>query len=251
MSLRVEAAGDAVVLTIERPERKNAIDRSLARRLGEAIRVAAADLRVRGIVLTAAGSEIFLAGGDLRELEQLARSGSAGHEVLAMFEDFAILERCEVPVIAAVQGDVFGGGCELILLCDFVIAEAHAGFAFRHAKMGLSPAWGGMTRLVERVGPLEAARLLLAAERVDAAEALRIGLVNEVVPTGGAKSRAIAQVNRIADNPRTTVAAMKQALRKVREARRGVALDHEREAFSERWGKSDHRQAMDDFLRRK
>jgi enoyl-CoA hydratase len=146
---------------------------------------------------------------------------------------------------------VFGGGCELLLLCDFVYIEEHAELAFRHAKMGLSPAWGGMTRLVERVGPLEATRLLLTAERIDAAEALRIGLVNEVVPKGGARSRAIAQVNRIADNPRTTIAALKRAIRGVREARRGTGLDLEREAFSERWGGPDHRKAMDEFLSRK
>jgi enoyl-CoA hydratase len=251
MTLRVESAGDAVVLTIDRPDRKNAIDRALARLLGEAIRIASAEPRVRGIVITASGSEVFIAGGDIREIDELAQGGSTGNEVLGMSEDVSVCEQSEVPVIAAVQGSVFGGGCELLLLCDFVYIEEHAELAFRHAKMGLSPAWGGMTRLVERVGPLEATRLLLTAERIDAAEALRIGLVNEVVPKGGARSRAIAQVNRIADNPRTTIAALKRAIRGVREARRGTGLDLEREAFSERWGGPDHRKAMDEFLSRK
>jgi enoyl-CoA hydratase len=250
-SLRVEAAGDAVVLTIDRPDRKNAIDRALARLLGEAIRLAAADPRVRGIVITGSGNDVFVAGGDLREMGQLTRDGLPGDEVLGMFEDLAVCEGCDVPVIAAVQGSVFGGGCELLLLCDFVFMEEHAELAFRHAKMGLSPAWGGLTRLVERVGPLEATRLLLTAERVDAAEALRIGLVNEVVPSGASRSRAVAQVNRIADNPRTTVTALKRAIMRVREARRAGALDLEREAFSERWGGADHRQAMDEFMSRK
>src|SRR4029079_6441803 len=120
---------------------------------------------------------------------------------LGMFDDLVACERCSLPVAAAVQGDVFGGGCELLLLCDFVIMEEQAELAFRHAKMGLSPAWGGMTRLVERVGPLEAARLLFSGENSTAAEALRIGLVNEVVSRGAARDRAIAKIARIADNP--------------------------------------------------
>ncbi|MCC6555036.1 MAG: enoyl-CoA hydratase/isomerase family protein [Polyangiaceae bacterium] len=251
MSLRVESIGDAVVLTIDRPDRRNAIDRALARLLGEAVRIAAVDPSVRGIVITGAGEDVFIAGGDLREISRLARDGSAGGEILGVSADIAILEESEVPVIAAVQGSVFGGGCELLLLCDFVFMEEHAELAFRHAKMGLSPAWGGLTRLIERVGPLEASRLMLTAERISAAEALRIGLVNEVVPRGASRNRAIAQVNRIADNPRTTVAALKRAMANVRAARRGAALDLEREAFSERWGGADHRKAMDDFLSRK
>jgi enoyl-CoA hydratase len=251
VSLQVEAVGDAVVLTIDRPERKNAIDTALARRLGEAVRLAAADPRVRGVVITAAGSQVFVAGGDIREIHALASGGSTGQEVLAMSDDLAAFEQSEVPIIAAVQGEVLGGGCEMLLLCDFVILEQHAGLSFRHAKMGLSPAWGGLTRLCERVGPLSAARLLLSAERVDAAEALRIGLVSEVVPTGAARSRAIAQVNRIADNPRTTVAALKRSLLKVREALRAAAVDVERRAFCEQWNGPEHRRAMDAFLAKK
>ncbi|AUX25552.1 enoyl-CoA hydratase [Sorangium cellulosum] len=251
MSLRVEAAGDAVVLTIDRPGCRNAIDSAYARRLGEAIRLAAADPRVRGVVITAEGSKIFVAGGDIRELHALASGGAGGDAVLSMFEGFSALEESEVPVVAAVQGDVLGGGCELLLRCDFVIVEEHVALSFRHVKMGLSPAWGGLTRLCERVGPLAATRLLLTAEKIDAAEALRIGLVNEVVPTGAARGRAIAQVNRIADNPRTTVAAMKRSLCKVREALRASAVEVERRAFAEQWNGPDHRRAMDAFLNRK
>jgi enoyl-CoA hydratase/carnithine racemase len=251
VTLRVEAAGDAVVLTIDRPGARNAVDSVLARRLGESVRLASADPRVRGIVITAEGGEVFMAGGDIREQDALVRGGSQGDEILGMFDELAAFEQSEVPVIAAVQGGVFGGGCELILLCDLVIAEQHAMFSFRHAKMGLSPAWGGMTRLLERVGPLEATRLLLTAEKVDAAEARRIGLVGEVVPTGSARSRAIAQVNRIADNSRAAVAAMKRALLDVRGALRGGAGAIERKAFTERWNGPDHRKALDSFLSKK
>ncbi len=251
MTLGVEAAGDAVVLTIDRPERRNAIDSAFARRLGEAVRVAGSDPRVRGIVIAATSSDVFVAGGDIRELSALAAGGAEGGEILAMFEGLAAFEESEVPIVAAVQGDVLGGGCELLLLCDFVLVEEHAALSFRHVTMGLSPAWGGLTRLCERVGPLEASRLLLTAEKISAAEALRIGLVSDVVATGTARSRAIAQVNRIARSPRASVAAMKRALCKVREALRASAVEVERRAFAEQWNGPEHRQAMDAFLSKK
>jgi enoyl-CoA hydratase/carnithine racemase len=249
--LRIESVGDAVVLTFDRPDTHNSIDAALARALVDAVRLAAQDPSVRGIVLTGAGDRTFTSGGDLNMLVQLARSEPRGHAVLDMGDELAVCERVDVPVIAAVQGDAYGGGCELLLLCDLVIVESHAQLAFRHAKMGLSPAWGGLTRLVERVGPTEAARLLYTAEKIDAAEALRIGLVNEVVPKGAARARAIARVARIADNPRTTVAALKRALCEVREARRGAAIERERRIFSERWGAADHQDAMNTFLSKK
>lgn len=248
MSLRVESIGDAVVLTIDRPETKNALDKDAARRVREAVRLAEADPGVRGIVLTSAGSTTFVSGGDLDEISRAVREHGGPELVLGMYDDIAILERSELPVIAAVQGDVYGGGCELILLCDMVIIEEHASIAFRHAKMGLSPAWGGLTRLVERVGPLEASRLLFTAEKVTAAEALRLGLVNEVVPTGMARERALARVGRIADNARTVVAAHKRALREVREARRGDAIARERAVFAEMWAGPAHQAALEAFF---
>jgi len=251
MSVLVETIGDAAVITIDRPEAKNAIDLQVAKRLGEAIRLTTQDPSVRGIVLTASGSDTFVSGGDLKEFVELAQAPGGQEHVLGMIEGLAACETCDVPVIAAVQGNTYGGGCELLLLCDMVILERHATIAFRHAKMGLSPAWGGATRLVERVGPLEAARLLFTAEKIGADEALRIGLVNEVVDTGASRARAVARVNRIADNPRTSVAALKRSLREIRQARRGESLAREGAIFSEMWGKPDHQRAMSEFLAKK
>ncbi len=250
MTVRVESIGDAIVVAVERPETKNAIDAATAAKIGDAVRLAAGDPTVRGVVLTAIG-DTFVSGGDLNELARLIPDPDGGRAVLEMFDAVKVIETCDVPVVAAIQGDVYGGGCELVLLCDLVIMEEQAHVAFRHAKMGLSPAWGGLTRLVERVGPLEASRLLFTAERIDAREALRIGLVNEVVGRGDAKQRALARIGRIADNPRATVAAMKRALREVREARRGDAAEIERAAFSKRWGAPDHQHAMRAFAAKK
>ena len=248
--VRVEACGDAVVLTIDRPGRQNAIDQRVTERIAEAVKAASEDPEVRAVVLTAAGDRVFSAGGDLHEIQAALQSGTSA-DVSDMFERLAAIERCDVPVIAAVQGDVFGGAAELLMLCDFVIIEEHVHIAFRHARMGLSPAWGGMTRLIERVGPLAATRMLLTAEKVTAHEAERMGLVSEVVPTGFARERALARVSHLADNPRSTVAALKHALREVREATRAPAVPIEQAAFAARWGKPDHVAAMRAFRDRK
>jgi enoyl-CoA hydratase/carnithine racemase len=251
LSVRVEPAGDAIVITIDRQEKHNALDAATIRALAGAVELAGRDPAVRGVVITGAGDRTFTSGGDLDMLVDQVERGAAGAAVVDLGEQLAACERADVPVIAAAQGDVYGGGCELLLLCDLVILESHAAIAFRHAKMGLSPAWGGLTRLVERVGPIEAARMLFTAEKIDAAEARRVVMVNEVVPKGEARARAVARIARIADNPRATVAALKRALREVREARRGAAVERERAVFSERWGAADHRDAMRAFLARR
>lgn len=249
-SLHVDTAGAAVVLTMDRPATNNAIDRALAAKICDEVARASADPKVRAIVLAAAGDSVFSSGGDLHEI-QAALSRNSSAEVTGIFDQLAELERCAVPVIAAVQGDVFGGAAELLLLCDFVIVEEQTHIAFRHARMGLAPAWGGLTRLVERVGSLEATRLLLTAQKVVASDAVRIGLVTEVVPRGFARERALARVSHIMDNPRDTVTALKRALYEVRAALRAPAVGVERETFRERWGSPDHVAAMKAFRERK
>lgn len=249
-TLHVEACGDAVVMTIDRPARQNAIDRALAKKIAGAVKAANDDAAVRGVVLTAAGDRVFSAGGDLNEILSALDHGS-GADITDVFTLLDEIEWCDLPVIAAVQGDVFGGAAEMLLLCDMVIIEEHVHIAFRHARMGLSPAWGGLSRLIERVGPLHAQRLLFTAEKVTAHEAERIGLVSEVVPRGFARERALARVSHIADNPRGTVAALKRATREVRELLRAPGIEREKAAFLERWGGPDHVAAMRAFRERK
>ncbi len=249
-SVQIETVGAAVVITVNRPATRNSIDDVTARGIAEGIARASANQAIRGVVLAASGPT-YLSGGDLNLLAALVDDARGAEAIIALGLELAAIEQSPLPVIAAVSGDVFGGGCEIVLLCDLVIVEEHAAFAFRHARMGLSPAWGGLTRLVERVGPIEAARLLFTAEKVDAAEALRIGLVGEVVARGAGRTRALARVAAIAENPRDSVGALKQALTAVRAARRGAAPALEREAFAQRWGSPDHRAAIRAFETRK
>ncbi len=241
--LALSLHGAALIATIQRPKSRNAIDRALAERLCIAAEQASEDPAVRGLVLAAEGP-VFLSGGDLRELDAALEAGDAGDLVLAMGERLRALERCAVPVVAAVTGDVFGGGCELCLLCDAVIAEEGTGFSFRHARMGLSPAWGAAARLIARVGPLAARDYLFSARRVDAMEAAASGLVSKLVPQGQALAEACRWVDQIAESDRRVVAEHKTLLLELSRTREAEAARAEAAAFKRLWGGPAHRAAM-------
>jgi enoyl-CoA hydratase/carnithine racemase len=243
MTVRVDQRGHARLVTVSRPEKKNALDLRTADALREAIDDAAGDDEVRGIVLMGEGN-VFLSGGDLGEIARALEEADGAERVLEMGRLLGAIERAPVPVVAAVTGDVYGGGCELVLLCDFVIVEASAGFSFRHARMGLSPAWGGAARLLERVGPQHAARLLFTADRVAAAEAVTLGLAASSVPDGAAAAHALDFVERVARAERAVIAEQKQLLARLRAEARGSAAEIETATFRALWAQPAHRAAM-------
>ncbi|MFO0549784.1 MAG: enoyl-CoA hydratase/isomerase family protein [Polyangiaceae bacterium] len=242
-SIEVEARGPACIVTIARPQKKNALSRAAAAALADAIEHAARDESVRGIVIAARG-DVWIAGGDLGEFVKILDEPGAADEVIAMGQRLRVIERAAVPVLAAISGDVYGGGCELALLCDDCIVERHVRLSFRHAAMGLAPAWGGAARLCERVGPLAASRLLYTARAVSADEAFALRLVGELVDTGRAVERACEVVAEIARHPREVIAEQKHMLRRVREVSRGAAEELEAETFRAMWGKPAHRAAL-------
>ncbi len=247
-AIEVEAVGAARVVRLARPDRRNALSRAGALALAQAIEEAAADESVRGIVLAARGP-VFAAGGDLVEFASWLDKKGAAEEVLAMGRRLREIERAPVPVAAAVEGDVFGGGCELLLLCDAVFVAPAAALQFRHAQMGLAPAWGASSRLPERVGPLHAARLLLTAERIDGREAARIGLATAAV--ADPLREAFDLIERAAKLDRDAVAAQKRSLFAARAAARDAADDREADIFRSLWGAPPHRAAMLAFAERR
>jgi enoyl-CoA hydratase/carnithine racemase len=243
LTVRVERRGAACLLTVSRPEKKNALDRHTVSLLSSAIDEASRDPALRGVVLLGEG-DVFLSGGDLGEIARALEAPSGAEQVLEMGVLLGAIERAEIPVVAAVTGDVFGGGCELVLLCDYVFAEERAGFSFRHARMGLSPAWGGAARLCERVGPPAAARLLFTAERVPAAEAARMGLVGACVADETARDHALGFIDEVARADRAVVAEQKRLLLALRAEARGRAAEIEALTFKNLWGQPAHRAAM-------
>jgi enoyl-CoA hydratase len=166
-------------LTVNRPDKLNALDATVIRELGLAIEALRADDAVAGIILTGAG-RAFVAGADIRELAD-ADAATARAIARAGQHVFRRFETSPKPVIAAVNGFALGGGCELAMACHIRVAAEGAKFGQPEAKLGLLPGYGGTQRLPRLVGRGRALELLLTAQPIDAQEAWRIGLVNRVV----------------------------------------------------------------------
>jgi enoyl-CoA hydratase len=167
-------------LTINRPDKLNALNAIVIAELGDAVTRVETDAAVRGVIVTGAGTKAFVAGADIGELtEQNPVTGR--NRALTGQLVFRRLERCGKPVIAAVNGFALGGGCELALACHLRVASENAKFGQPEVKLGIAPGYGGTVRLPRLIGRARALELLLTGEMIDAAEALRIGLVNRVV----------------------------------------------------------------------
>src|SRR4051812_11200688 len=180
-TLLCEVSDQVATVTLNRPRVLNALNRQVFEDLKSVFTTVAGDPTVRVVVITGAGEKAFAAGADINELtatnrvtgRALARRGSA---------IFRQIETCGKPVIALINGFALGGGCELALACTLRIASEAAKLGQPEVKLGLIPGYGGTQRLPRLVGQSAALKLLLTGEMIDAQEALRIGLVDEVVP---------------------------------------------------------------------
>lgn len=179
-SVRYEADAGLATITVDRPDKLNALNHDTILELGEAMRRATADVSVRGIVITGSGGKAFVAGADIAEL---ARMGPVdGVDVSRLGQRvFREIELSRKPVVAAVNGFALGGGCELAMACHLRIASTNARFGLPEVKLGIIPGYGGTLRLPRLVGKGRALELILTGEMIDATEAHRIGLVNRVV----------------------------------------------------------------------
>ena len=174
--LRLERAGAVVTLTIDRPAVRNALAPATIRALREVVAGLEEDDGVLAVVLTGAGDEVFVAGGDLRALQEV-EGAEAGRKMARVTQQvFARLEALEVPVIAAINGVALGGGTELAAACDIRIAAENASFGFKQIQMGIMPAWGLTHRLLRQVGRSAALDLLLTGRTLTACEAKEIAV---------------------------------------------------------------------------
>ena len=178
--LQVEAPGIALV-TINRPEKLNALSNAVIGELDEAFTAIAADPAIRAAILTGAGEKAFVAGADIGELAKLTAYGARNKALLGQ-SVVRKIETCGKPVVAAVNGFALGGGMELAMACTVRFASENAKMGQPEVKLGVTPGYGGSQRLPRLVGVGRAMELLLTGDPIPAAEAYRIGLVNAVVP---------------------------------------------------------------------
>ena len=198
--VQLERRGQIATLRLARPAVHNAVDSAMLEHLEASLATLDETPEVAVLIVTGAGTRTFCAGSDLGEFAALA-DRRRGLELVQRME--AVLTRLEKGprvCLAALEGSAFGGGCELLTACHLRLAADTARFSFRQAAMGVTTGWGGGRRLFQLVGRGAALRLLLTADTIDAAEALRLGLVDFLVPPGQVEVQAEALASRIADN---------------------------------------------------
>ncbi|MFM0124846.1 enoyl-CoA hydratase-related protein [Paraburkholderia sp. RL18-101-BIB-B] len=232
MSVRTEIKDHVASITIDRPEAFNAIDSETGAALLEAWTQASASEEVRVIVLTGAGSRAFCVGADLKKTRP--PSGSAPRRHFRRIPPSPVPSdlRCVKPVIAAINGFALGGGLEIALQCDIRIASSNAAFGLPEVSVGSIPGAGGTQRLIRAVGTSDAMLMLLGGDRIDAQEALRIGLVSRVVPPEELATTTHAIASRIAANAPLAVLAVKELATTGRDVPLPVGLELERQSFS-------------------
>ena len=205
---RVDRREQVAIVTIDRPEKRNAMSPVFFRELPQVLDALAVEPSLRVIVLTGEG-ESFSAGGDIASFAELHGTAAVRRHLRRVFDAFHAVERAELPVIAAVNGIAFGGGTELTLACDLVVASERARFSFKEATVGLIPGYG-VVRGPAVIGRHWTRWLALTADVIDAEQALEIGLVQKVVPHGSLLDEAIMVADRIAALPPLAVRLGKQ-----------------------------------------
>ncbi len=197
--IQFETKEGIAYLTINRPDKLNALNDAVIAELREAVAAIETDPGIRGVIITGAGPKAFVAGADIAELATQGPLNGKDRS-LAGQAVFRRLERCGKPVVAAVNGFALGGGCELAMACHIRLASDNAKFGQPEVKLGIGPGYGGTVRLPRLVGKGRALELLLTGDMIDAQEAHRIGLVNKVVPAGELIAEAEKLMKRILAN---------------------------------------------------
>jgi enoyl-CoA hydratase len=235
------------VLTINRPERRNALNLAVKACIAEAIGRLASDPAVRVIVLTGAGG-YFVAGTDIAEMATMTPTQ---HTALATGHVFQVIRDCPKTVIAAVEGYALGGGCELALSCDMIVAGSSAKLGQPEIRVGIMPGAGGTQRLLRTIGKYRAMKLVLTGEAISATEAFAQGLLSEVVADGQALASALELARSVCRMPPLSVRATKEVMRLGQDAPLEAALALERQAFLLLFDSEDQKEGMRAFLEKR
>jgi len=248
--LTVEKANRVAWVTIQRPEKLNALNQEVLKALDCAFAGLEHDADVGVVVLTGSGEKAFVAGADIGELKEL---DSASARVLAL-RGQAVFQRIEdlsKPVIAAVNGFALGGGCELALACDMIVASESAVFGQPEINLGVIPGFGGSQRLTRLVGKNLALEMVLLDRRLTADEAQAVGLANHVVPVETYLDEALKLAARIAAQAPLAVRLGKEAVKKSMELSLSEGLALERRLFQMLFASSDQKEGMAAFIEKR
>ncbi len=251
MPISITTSHDGVaVVTIDRPDALNALNRETLTELRDRLRELANDTAARVVVLTGAGERAFAAGADIKEMVEMSvleghTWGSLGHEC------GRLLESMPKPTLAAVNGLALGGGCELALACDIRYASEQAKFGQPEINLAVIPGWGGTQRLARAVGPGLAKDLIMTGRTIDAAEALRIGLVSALYPHAELLDRVLETAESLAKKSPLALSAAKDAANRALQGDLGSGLSYEAILFAALFASDDQKEGMRAFIEKR
>lgn len=245
--LLVADDGPIRTLAINRPAARNALNGAVFARLGDELARAERDPRIRALILTGSAG-VFCAGADITALDTLRADPLVGPRPGSGGTVWAQLAACRVPVVAAIEGLAVGGGLELALACDLVVAGRSARFGVPEVRLGVIPGGGGTQRLIRAVGKARAMALLLTGGLIDAAAADRMGLLSDLVDDGTAQQAARDLARTIAGNSPLAVTLAKDAALAAFELPLAGGLEHEKRNFVVALDSDDSREGQQAFL---
>ena len=243
----VDRDGPVGIVTLNRPEALNALATPVVIELVNALEMFDADPEIRSIILTG-GPKVFAAGADLKELSGQTAITALKNGRIGLWDR---VRKIGKPVIAAVSGYALGGGCELVMMCDIVIASETARFGQPEINVGLIPGAGGTQRLTRTVGKFKAMEMVLTGAMIDAAEAERRGLANRVVAPEALLDEAKKIAFELASKPPISVRLAKEAVNKAFEATIEVGLELERRSFFNLFASEDTHEGIEAFIEKR
>jgi enoyl-CoA hydratase len=245
--VRLQRRDRVGIITIARPQRRNALNLQVKQEIVEQLRALNGDAAIAAIVLTGDGG-YFVAGTDIAEMVDMR---PVDHLRLATDLVFHVIRQSAKPVIAAVEGYALGGGCELALACDMVIAADDASFGQPEIRVGIMPGAGGTQRLLRAAGRYKALLWSLTGDMIPAREAFAANLVSELAPSGQALERSIERAEQIASMPPLAVQAIREAVRLGADVPLETALSLERRLFERLFDTQDQEEGMRAFLEKR
>ncbi len=238
-------------LQVNRPQMRNALNWAAQAQFAEAITAVSQNNSIRVLIITGTGDRAFVAGGDLKELNQHPEREGGERLNRVMSDALTRLTQLPIPVIAAINGDAFGGGCEIVMACDIRVATEQARFSFAQVRNGLTTGWGGTARMVRLIGQSRTMELLLTARLIEAEEAKAIGLIHQVVPKGGLETAVSTLANQLIQLPRNAIAANKTLVQHAAQHSQQENHQLETELFTNLWTHPDHLEAMRAFTEKR
>jgi enoyl-CoA hydratase/carnithine racemase len=251
MSVELKRVSDHILwATINRPKARNAVDFEVIEKLEELVTQVEGEDDIRVMILSGAGDQSFVAGGDLKKFHTIKSNDKAVEMSKRMHELFNRIERLSCWTVACINGDAYGGGIELMLAFDFRISAPKVKFGFTQGRFYLVPGWGGLTRLVEKVGKAKALEWCGKSEIISAESALKNGVVELILPGNDLEKEALDWVDKLTKNDRVFIRTLKEGASRFSPQRK-EALEAEIEPFANLWVDKKHLERVENFMSKK